>query len=263
MKKQLQTKTILRFKSGAGKGFYHQNPAVLVLLGSAFFAAVFAGALILSDNWMLSLIAAATVTPFFVRSYKKAAKERKKKRIEKQFLEAMQLVLSAVSAGNSVEQAMVSVLENQEKGHSSSIGDIAMELDSVCRKTGMLYRFYDELMLFAVKTESENIISCVNAMSIVAVRGGDMTYVIRNALANLRVKFETDDEIMRALSLPKYNLRIITVMPFALVLLIKNMSEGYMDALYETNYGLAVSIGAMTVIAGAWLFGSKLCDVKL
>lgn len=244
-------------------GLYTVKPAVTFTAGLVFFAAAAAGAYILSNNVAVSAVIALITVPFFARRFLRSQREKKKKKIEGQFLEAMELVLAAVNAGNSVEQAFQSVCDSYRNGGSVKIGDIVGELEAVCGKTGMLYFFYDELMLFAMKTKSEDVISCVKAMSIVGVRGGDMTYVIRNALANLRIRNETDAEIASALALPKYNLRIITVMPFALVLLVKSMSAGYMNPLYESRLGLVISLGAMAVIAAAWILGSRLCDIKL
>ena len=251
------------FRKETEGDLYRIKPIVCILFGALLFAAVSAGSYIISANVVLSIIAGAIAVPLFTGRFIKYLRMKKKKEIEKQFIEAMQLILAAVSAGNSVEQAMRSVCEDYRNGGTVNIGAIAGELEAVCGKAGMLYRFYDELTLFALKTESEDIISCVKAMSIVGLRGGNMTYVIRYALGNLRIKFETDAEINGALALPKYNLRIITVMPFALVLVIKEMSKGYMDALYATRYGTAVSAGVIALIAAAWIFGSKLCEIEI
>ncbi len=246
-----------------GEGMYAVNPVIPAAAGLAFFAAVTAGAFILSNNIYVSVVVAALAFPFFMRSFLISLRAKRKRKIEREFLEAMQLVLAAVTAGNSVEQAFESVCGDCRNGSSLKIAHIAPELDAVCRKTGMLYHFYDELLEFAGKTGSEDIISCVKAMSIVGIRGGNMAYVIRNALSNIRIKFETDAEIAGSLALPRYNLRIITVMPFALVLLVKSMSKGYMDTLYGSSAGLFISIGAMVLIGGAWILGSKLCNIEI
>lgn len=263
MKKSAGIKKLFGNVFSCGEGMYAIKPVIPFAAGALFFAAVTAGAFILSNNLYVSVAAAALAFPFFLRSFLTALKAKRKKKIEGEFLEAMQLVLAAVTAGNSVEQAFGAVCDDFRNGSSIKIDNIAPELESVCRKTGMLYHFYDELMIFAMKTKSEDVISCVKAMSIVGVRGGDMAYVIRNALSNMRIKFETDAEIAGSLALPRYNLRIITVMPFALVLLVKSMSKGYMDALYGSSAGLVISIGAMIVIAAAWVLGNRLCDISV
>lgn len=267
MKKQYGIRSLSRIftqqKEKKYSELYALKPVYIAVFCAVLFTAISGGAYIISANVFVSIISGAVSVPLFLGRFKESLRMKKKKRIEKQFLEAMQLVLAAVSAGNSVEQALRSVCEEYRNGGTAKIGDIAPELEAVCGKTGMMYHFYDELMVFAVKTDSGDIMSCVKAMSIVGSRGGNMAYVIRNALANLRIKFETEAEISGALALPKYNLRIITVMPFALVLLIRGMSAGYMEGLYGTKYGMIVSAGAIAVIAAAWVFGSKLCDIEL
>ncbi|MBO7503907.1 MAG: type II secretion system F family protein [Clostridia bacterium] len=234
-----------------------------MLTGLGFGAAIVAGAYILSRSFVMGLVMAGLMMPFVIREAAANYVRKRQEKVEKQFLAGMQAVLSAISAGGSMEQAFQGLYEDYVRGGGADIGIIAEDINLINRNTLMNYSFYDELLLFAVKTESPDIISCAEAMASVGQKGGDMAFVIRNALANLRIKLETDAEIRQTLSLPKYNQKIITVMPFALVLLVRALSAEYAEILYTTRAGTAVVWGVAAVIFAAWILGRKLCAIEV
>lgn len=252
-----------RRRDTKSKSYLSPSPGYLILTGAAFGAAIIAGAYILSHSLIMGTVMASLMMPFIIRESAANYVKKRQEKVEKQFLSGMQAVLSAISAGGSMEQAFQGLYDDYIRGGGAEIGIIANDINLINRNTMMNYSFYDELLLFAVKTGSPDIISCAEAMASVGQKGGDMSSVIRNALANLRIKLETDAEIRQTLSLPKYNQKIITVMPFALVLLVRSLSAEYAEILYTTRAGAAVVWGAAAVIFAAWILGRKLCAIEV
>ena len=249
--------------SAKPRDMYEPTYFAYISVGLIVAAAAVAGGLILSGRLIVSIVLACAILPYSVKEFRETYRSNRKRKVEKEFLEAMQLVLSDVSAGNTVEQAFVNLHEQYENGDSVKIDLIAADILKINRNAKMNYSFYDELQIFALKTKSEDILSCAKAVSIAGCKGGDMVYVIRNALANMRIKQETDDEVQRTLAMPKYNLRIITVMPFALVLLMRAVSKDYIETLYRSKVGSIVVAAAAAVIFLAWILGNKISSVKL
>ena len=245
------------------RDMYEPTLFAYISVGLIAAAAAVAGGMILSGRIIVSIVLAGAILPYAIKEFRESYRANRKRKVEKQFLEAMQLVLSDVSAGNTVEQAFVNLYEQYENGDSMKIDLIAVDILQINRNAKMNYSFYDELQIFALKTKSEDIISCAKAISIAGCKGGDMVYIIRNALANMRIKQETDDEVQRTLAMPKYNMRIITVMPFALVLLMRAVSRDYIETLYRSKVGSIVVAAAAAVIFLAWIFGNKISSVKL
>ena len=48
--------------------------------------------------------------------------------------------------------------------------------------------------------------------------GGNLVQLVRNSASALRVKYDSEDEIRSLLNLPRFNHRIMMVMPFVLYL---------------------------------------------
>ena len=253
----------IRRKQSKKKSSLSPPAGYLIAVAVAFGTAITAGAYILSHSIIMGAVMTALMIPFILKEAAGNYAKKRQEKIEKQFLAGMQAVLSALSAGGSVEQAFQGLYDDYVRGNGAEIGLIADDVYLINRNTMMHYSFYDELLLFAVKTESPDIISCVEAMAAVGRKGGDMTSVIRGALANLRIKLETDAEIRQTLSLPKYNQKIITAMPFALVLLVRSLSAEYAEVLYSTRAGTIVIWCVAAVIFAAWMLGRKLCAIEI
>ncbi len=182
--------------------------------------------------------------------------------IERQFADVMQMILSSVSVGMPVERAFGELSEGiLDKRHDLKL--IVPEVEIINRSVGMNYSFYALLENFAERSGSSDIINLSKALSISGTMGGNVAYIIRNALANLRIKIETDKEIEHTLALPKYNHRIITCMPFLLVIMLRFVSAEYINILYSTVVGQAVVAGATIIIVIAWLLGNSICKIRV
>lgn len=237
---------------------YRKHWPRVLIMGGIYFIGLCIGGYILTEKIGISCLLASLITPFLTIEYGKKYIEKIKRNSEKQFGEFMQLVLTSVSAGKSIEQAFSEVLEDNEK----SFKLIRRELEILNRRTSMHFGFYDELIDFSAKTESRDIMNLAYAIKIAGIKGGNLPMIIRNSLAALRVKLETDNEISQTLALPRYNHKIITVMPFALVLMIKSISKDYIDVIYNTRAGFWVVICVTLAMLLAWLLGNALTNIS-
>lgn len=235
------------------------------------FAAAFAvyvplfvvGIYLLTQSLPVSLTVALFAAPFSAHSFAENAGEKRTIKTEKQFAEFMQLVLTSVCAGKSLEQATAEILEEADSERHHPFGLIRDGLSAVLKRTSMNYNFYDEFIAFAISTDSGDIISTAYAIKIVGLKGGNLPFILRNSLAGIRVKTETDTEIRQTLALPKYNHRIITCMPFAMVIMIKELSKEYIDVLYNTRAGMIVVICVSGAILLSWVLGNRLCKIDI
>ncbi len=245
------------------KNFMHKDVLTRTIIAGFIYAAVFAVCgCILTGKVVFSAVFAVILTPYACREYRKRYLEKRKARTEKQFTEAMQLVLSAICAGKSPEQAFAELTESGSANTKAVLGGLFPELEKMNKRVLMNYSFYDELEDFAMRTGSADVVSVVHALKIVGIKGGNVPFVLRNALAGMRVKTETDDEIRQVLALPQYNHRIITIMPFALIFMIKSISPDYVSVLYNSKIGLVVVCAVSAVIFAAWLLGKRISDVR-
>jgi len=218
---------------------------------------------ILTEKVLISILFGVFIVPFVIRSYCKNHRKKILRQLEESYFEMMQLVLSMTLAGNSPEECFLEVYEEYRTGSLGNIGIIAGDIDAINRRVKMNYSFYDELYGFSLKTRSKDIISSCEAMKISGEKGGNISQIIKNHISNMRIKLETEKEITQTLSGPKYNQKIITTMPFVLVLMIKGMSREYISVLYNTKIGTLIVAGVSVVILIAWFFGERLSDIDI
>ena len=76
-----------------------------------------------------------------------------------------------------------------------------------------------------------------------------------------RMRSDAESEIARILNAPKYNNRIMMLMPVVCVVLFKQIAPSYMEPLYS-GAGRIVMTGVLLVVLFAWWIGDKLGDIE-
>ena len=252
-----------KIKAAAQPEFMRIKTGIIVAVAAVMFALGGVCGWILSENFIISFFAATVVAPCGSYRIVKDMQKKKFRRVEEAFLEAMQLASASLGAGTSIEQTFEEMYEAYRCGTATNLAPIAQEINRINRRVKLNYSFYDELYAFAKRTGSGDIISCAEALKIAGIRGGNVVRILRNSTANLRVKLETDGEIRQTLSLPVYNQRIMTVMPFIIIAMIKGMSSGYMELLYGSGIGPAVAAAVGAVLVLAWIIGEKITEIEV
>jgi Flp pilus assembly protein TadB len=203
--------------------------------------------------------------PFATVKFVKFRREQIMKRVEHEFVEIMQVVLTSVSSGVPIDRAFVELRETMTEAvwENKEYRLILREVDSINRKVEMNYSFFSLLDDFARRSGSRDIVNLSKAIMVSGTEGGNMAYIIRNALANMRIKANTDKEIRQILALPKYNHRIITLMPFFLKIMLHFISKGYIEGLYNSVFGETIVLLVVVTVFFAWLLGDRICDIKV
>ncbi len=241
---------------------YTDNVFVLAAVALAFFCIFVSAGYFFSRKVAISIVFGMFGVSVALKEFILWRRKWIIKTIERQFMEIMQIVLSSVSAGVSIESAF-SELCNGPLQSRRDLTLIKKEIQTIVYGMNINYSFYELLDDFAERTGIGDIVNLSKALTIAGTKGGNVTCIIRNALANMRIKSEADREIEQTLSLPKYNHRIMIIMPFALILLLRSISKEYLDILYESNIGGAVVSGCAVILLFAWVLGNRICDVKI
>jgi Flp pilus assembly protein TadB len=241
------------------------NYVVLAVAACFFYLLFYVLAMLLSESMIVSCFAALACLPFALSRFIKYRRKTVMKKVEQEFTEIMQSVLTSVSAGLPVERAfaeireIVSMNSSEEKRYKFFL----KEVDAINMKTEMNYSFFSLLEDFAYRSGSRDIINLAKALTVSGSAGGNAAYIMRNALANMRVKADSEKEIAHTLALPKYNHRIITLMPFFLTLMLKLLSKSYVEVLYMSSIGKTVMFCVAIMIFVAWFLGDCICDIKI
>ena len=217
--------------------------------------------LILKD-FGICIVLAGILFPYAIVLYRRYETERKIKKIENQFSDALRFISSSLSAGSTIENSFYEFVENSGTYDRSDLSLITEEFSRITGRMGLHMGLPESFEIFAKQSGSGDIRVFSVALSGVCRSGGDIIGLVRNTAAALRIKRETEDEISLILSGPKYNHRIITVMPLLIVFLMGFISPDYMSSLHS-GIGKVVAVVAVMLIIVSFFIGNKLADIKL
>jgi len=217
---------------------------------------------VILHDFAVCLLLAGGLYPYAFSSFVRYAESQNVKKIEIQFGEALRFMASSLSAGATVAN---SIYEFVSKADTYGRRDLSLINDGFREMTGKMdlhMSVYDAFEQFAKKSGSSDIKTFSLALSQICISGGDEVSLVRNTASALRIKRETEDEIDIILAGPKYNHRLITVMPVLIIFLMGFISPDYMETLHY-GIGKTVAVIAAVFIVIAYIIGSRLSDIRL
>ena len=180
--------------------------------------------------------------------------------IESGFKEWLYYIKSGLSAGKSVERAMLGCQSDftvhMGQGHPVLLG---------------LKQFYHNLQLhisveicmrrFGEETHVEVIEDFAVIFEIVQRQGGHVTSILERSIQQIYEKIDLRQEIHAMTAAKQLEQRIMCTMPFAILLFVGKASGGYFTSLYHNVSGICImSVCMCLYIASVW-WGQKLTEV--
>jgi len=193
---------------------------------------------------------------------KKDIIKRRKSDLSLQFRDALQSLSASLSAGKSVESAFKSALEDLKMLYPDKNTYIIREFELINRKVDMNETLQSALADFAARADIDDITNFVDVFTICKSTGGNLVEVIKNTSSVINQKIEIKNEIEVIVAEQKFNQKILTVMPFGLLLLIISSSPDYVKPLYSPKGNIVMFI-VLSLLALAHFIGEKIMDIKV
>jgi tight adherence protein B len=212
-----------------------------LLRGPAF---ALAGALALvglasvSPVWLfLALLAAAG-------AYLLGARDRRRKRIETQALDAMGLLASGLRAGYSVPQAIGLVAKHSPEPTASEFAIAAQEIsigvqlsDAVARLSKRTANSDYELVAIILRVQQDV--------------GGNLAQILDSVGNTLRERFELRRQVEALTAQQRLSSLVLTLLPFALLTVLFVMDRSFVDPLFTHSAGrLMLALAGVMVFLG-------------
>lgn len=212
-----------------------------------------------------SVIAFTVLLPgmfLFFREEKKSLLKKRKKEITKQFLDGIQLMLSALQAGYSPENALGEALKELRKIYPSD-APIVAEFHRINAQIQMSHSLEELLLDFGRRTNVPDIISFAEVFLTAKRTGGDLIAIIRNTISCIRQKQETTQEIETCLAGKMMEQNIMSAIPLLILAYIRFSSPGFLDVMYETSVGMAVMAVCFGVYLLAYFWGQSIVRIEV
>ncbi|MCD7818667.1 MAG: type II secretion system F family protein [Lachnospiraceae bacterium] len=198
----------------------------------------------------------------FFREQKKSLLKRRKKELTGQFLDGIQLMLAALMAGYSPENALREAQKELVKIYDADemIVREFRRMDAQLRMS----RNLEEVMLdFGRRSGVSDILSFAEVFLTAKRTGGDLIAVIRNTISCIRQKQETMQEIETCLAGKLMEQNIMSVIPLLILAYVKFSSPDFLDVMYETTEGMTVMILCFGVYLLAWFWGQSIVRIEV
>ncbi len=199
---------------------------------------------------------------WYLKSWKRQTIRKKQQEFQLQFQEAITAISSGLNVGYSVENAM---RESQKELALLYRKDatILREFRYMSNQLEMNMPVEEILNEFASRTRDEEVQNFVTVFAMAKRSGGDMISIIRNAVYQIREKMAVKREIETMMSAKKFEFRIMSVIPFAMIVYLKWSFPDFMKVLYGNLVGVCVMTVCLAVYAGAYELGKRIVEIEV
>ena len=200
---------------------------------------------------------------FLLPRYQSYLADRRRKDLRHQFKDLLIALSSSIESGRQMEEALV-----EARDTLSSIYDphspIMIELELMKRGI-MENNDSDQSLLISLAQRSgcEDIQNFVQVYLTCRGTGGDIGRIISHTTDVMTGKMEISEQIAVLTAQKRLEGRIISAMPFAMLMVLNLLSPAYISVLYEGVGGRLIMLSCLVgILAGIWLM-EKLTDVDI
>ena len=230
--------------------FTAEGIAVCILTDLLFYMNVFA------------MIPLAFFIPLYLRLRRSSCIKRRQKDLSYDFKEALNSLSVSLRAGYSIENAFVEC----EKYLASALGTenvLTKEFAYMNRQIRLSTPVETLLQDFAGRTGIENIENFSAVFSAAKRTGGNMGAIIRSAAGHIEGKIEVEKEIEAAIAGKVFEQRIMSAMPFIIILYMRISFPELLSPLYGSIAGAIVMTACLILYAAAFYMGSRIVDIEV
>lgn len=223
---------------------------------------IFMAIIIISILFYGTIYAVVILLPLGVPIYREQKRRiinKKKKELKVQFKDMLMVMSDSLKTGYSVSNA----LKESYKDMVSMYGRysyICEELRIMISKIKLNVREEDIFKDFAKRTGLREAILFSRIFSVAKRTGGNMTEVIGSVTDSIVLKENVREEIEVSTTEKKTELKIMTLIPMALILYVKMMSPDFLNIMYETNAGRIVMTICLVLYILAFLWAQKIVE---
>lgn len=187
--------------------------------------------------------------------------EKRRRNLKLQFRDMLDSLNTSLSSGKNVPESFAAVYEDLKSQYEDG-AYIIDELEVIL--TGIRYNVPIEDMLadFGERSDIEDIKSFGEVFQVSYRKGGNIKDIIRNTHIILSDKMEMKEEMEAVVSSSKMEQKVMIVMPFLIVGMIKMSSPDFASN-FTSSSGILATTVAIVLFVIAYFIGKKILDIKI
>jgi tight adherence protein B len=215
-------------------------------------ATIFAvGIVFYGDSWMAAVLGLAGV--YYPRMRRMALMIRRRKQLTEQFKHALQALSSALGAGKSLESAFVEAIFDLRLLYPDPRTFIVKELEAINFQVENRIPIEKAFEQFSHRSGVEDIVQFSEILSTCKRSGGDLNFVIRRTSDLIGEKLDIEQEISVQIAQKRFESKVLSVIPIAVIGLLKFSSADYMQPLYQDLGRVIMTLSLMLLaLCFAW-----------
>jgi tight adherence protein B len=197
--------------------------------------------------------------------WKRRVKVGKAKRLEAlstQFLDAMRAVSAALLGGYSMENALKEAQREIVLLHGKA-SNMYRELEEMNQSVQLCVPIEKLFAEFGARSGVEEISNFAEVFAFAKRSGGDLVKIIETTTEHMRLKKETEQEIMVAVASRKLEQKIMNVVPLFILAYLRISSGDYLDVMYGNPFGVLVMTGCLLAYAASVFLSEKLLAIHV
>lgn len=210
--------------------------------------------------WALAMF--FVVPPLYFRHKKKYLIERRKKRLNYAFKDALASLSVALKAGYSMENAIAECIRDLRNIYEEH-DPILQEFLYLQSQLSVSVPIEQLLSDFGNRCDVEDIRNFAGVYGIAKRSGGNLSRILQDAARTLNDRIEVQKEVEACVAAKKMEQTIMSVVPCGIILYIQAMSPGFLDVLYGSAAGVCVMTACLAGYAAAFWMGRKIVRIEV
>jgi tight adherence protein B len=223
---------------------------------------IFVGAFVFYRSYIIS----AAIIPFAFLYPKIKVKEiikRRKHNLNLQFRDLLYSLSASLMAGKSIESAFRTSFDDLSIQYPEQDTDIIREITYIVHRLEMNYTIEEAIIDFSNRARIEDIENFVNVFKVCKRSGGDLVQVIKSTTDIINEKIHIKQEIENLIAQRRFEQKVLSFLPFALVALINISAADFMAPVFTTIKGRIAMTIAVGLFVAAYFVSKKLMSIEV
>lgn len=212
-----------------------------------------------------TLWVALLFSPYLIlhmKSWKRDMTLKRQQDFRFQFKEMIQSMAAALSVGYSVENALKEAAKDLRSIYKAD-DMILRELSFMLRQIQMNVTAEQAFRELAGRVRDEDVETFVTVFTMAKRSGGDTLEIIRNAARQIGEKIDVEREIVTIMAAKKMEFRIMTLIPFGMILYLRISFPEFFQVLYGNLLGAIVMSICLLIYLIAYVSGKKMVEIEV
>ncbi|GKX30627.1 hypothetical protein SH1V18_31070 [Vallitalea longa] len=241
---------------------YHMEIKEKIKYSVMAIAVVYLLCILFYDNLIIAIIL-SSIGLLYPKYKKNDLIKKRKKELRLQFKEAIYALSSSLGAGQSIESAFKSVLNDLRILYPDPDTYIILEFEYIVRKIEMNETIEDAIDEFAYRASIDDITNFANVFVTAKRTGGNIISIIRYTSNVISEKIEIQNEIEVLVSSKQFEQKILSLLVPAMIVYLQIASPGYLDVMYTTIGGRILMTVCLMLFVVSYKIGKKITDIEV